>query len=111
MPSRLRSVVALGLAGGMVPSASAVIVLVVAIGTGEVLYGLALIGAFGVGMAVVLGGLALTTGWVRGRIAARVSTAASPLLRRATRAVPFVAASAVLVAGVVTGVGALSQAL
>lgn len=111
MPGRLRNVVGLGLAGGMVPSASAVIVLVVAIGTGEVLYGLALIGAFGVGMAVVLGGLALATSWVRGRIADRVSSAGSPLLRRAGRAVPFVAATAVLAAGAVTGVGALSQVL
>ena len=101
----VRNVVAIGLAGGMVPSASAVIVLLVAIGTNQVAYGLGLIVAFGAGMALVLGGLALTVGWLRGRVAGT----ASPLLRRAGRVVPFVAAVAVLLAGLATFIGAIAQ--
>ncbi|MEP6469262.1 MAG: nickel transporter [Chloroflexota bacterium] len=57
----VRSVALLGMAGGMVPSASALIVLLAAVTTGRLVFGLALIVAFGAGMAVVLGGLAVIT--------------------------------------------------
>jgi len=67
-PLRARNVIALGLAGGMVPSASALIVLLVAVSTGQLLLGLTLIVAFGVGMAAVLGGLAVATTWLRGSV-------------------------------------------
>ena len=54
-----RSLVAIGLAGGLVPSASALILLLGAIAAGRPAFGLALAVAFGVGMAVVLGGIGL----------------------------------------------------
>jgi nickel/cobalt exporter len=60
------NVAALGVAGGLVPSASALIVLLGAITTGRLAFGLALIGAFGLGMALVLGGLAAATAIARG---------------------------------------------
>ena len=57
----MRNVAVLGVAGGLVPSASALIVLLAAVTTGRLAFGLALIGAFGIGMALVLGGLAALT--------------------------------------------------
>ena len=57
----MRNVAVLGVAGGLVPSASALIVLLAAVTTGRLAFGLALIGAFGIGMALVLGGLAAMT--------------------------------------------------
>ena len=74
-PLRARNVIALGFAGGMVPSASALIVLLVAVSTGRLLMGMTLIIAFGIGMAAVLGGLAVATTWLRGsvRIGQRLS--------------------------------------
>ncbi|MGQ0609205.1 MAG: hypothetical protein ACT4OQ_12185, partial [Chloroflexota bacterium] len=77
----------------------------VAIGTNQVVYGLGLIVAFGVGMAIVLGGLALTVGWLRGRF----TGITSPMLRRMGGVVPFVAAVAVLLAGLATFIGAIAQ--
>lgn len=60
-----RAMLGLGLAGGLVPSASAIIVLLAAVSTGRLAAGLLLIGAFGLGMALVLGGLAVATAAIR----------------------------------------------
>ena len=49
-----RSLVALGLAGGLVPSASAVVLLLGAVSTGDPWFGMGLVFAFGIGMAVAL---------------------------------------------------------
>jgi ABC-type nickel/cobalt efflux system permease component RcnA len=54
-----RSLFALGLSGGLVPSASALILLLGSIAAGRLEYGLVLVIAFGVGMAIVLGGVGL----------------------------------------------------
>ena len=54
-----RSLFALGLSGGLVPSASALILLLGSIAAGRLEYGLGLVIAFGVGMAIVLGGVGL----------------------------------------------------
>ena len=106
---RARNVVALGLAGGMVPSASALIVLLVAITTGRLLFGLVLIMAFGVGMSLILGGLAVATTMVRGAVTASGGIASHPLVRRAASAVPLVAGVAVLAAGLAVTIGALAR--
>ncbi len=45
---------ALGLSGGLIPSASAVVLLLGAIHLGKIEFGLALIGAFGLGMAAAM---------------------------------------------------------
>jgi ABC-type nickel/cobalt efflux system permease component RcnA len=47
---------AMGLAGGLVPSASAVVLLLGAVRIGRPLIGLALVGLFGIGMSAVLVG-------------------------------------------------------
>jgi nickel/cobalt exporter len=54
-----RSLFALGLSGGLVPSASALILLLGSISAGRVGYGIVLVVAFGAGMALVLAGVGL----------------------------------------------------
>ena len=56
-PLRTRNLVALGLVGGLVPSASAILLLVGSIAAGRPAYGILLTIAFGIGMAAVLVGV------------------------------------------------------
>ena len=58
-PIRWRGIVTLGLAGGLVPSASAILLLLAAVAAGRPLLGLGLVIAFGLGMAGVLGVIGL----------------------------------------------------
>ena len=101
--------VALGLAGGMVPSSSALIVLLVAVTTNQLLFGLGLIVAFGIGMALVLGGLALATSLARARIASPGGILSDPRIRSASGYVPIVSGVAVLVAGLALTIGAMAR--
>jgi nickel/cobalt transporter (NicO) family protein len=103
-----RSAVALGFAGGAVPSASALIVLLVAIATDRPLLGIALIGCFGIGMAAVLGGLALVTSRLR-QAATRDGFVSRAPVRRAVRLAPVVAGLVVLVTGVAFTAAAIGQ--
>jgi ABC-type nickel/cobalt efflux system permease component RcnA len=71
-----RSLFALGLAGGIVPSTSALLILLGAIAAGRPAFGVVLVVAFGLGMAVVLAGVGVAIvrarGWVaRATIASR----------------------------------------
>ena len=100
---------ALGLAGGMVPSASALLVLLVAITTGRLVFGLLLIVAFGAGMALVLGGLAMATTVLRGAVRAPAAVRAHPVARVLARSVPLLSGIAVLVAGLGVTIGALTR--
>jgi nickel/cobalt exporter len=63
-----RSLFVLGLAGGIIPSTNALIILLATIATGRAVYGLVLVVAFGLGMAVVLGGVGLGLVLARDRI-------------------------------------------
>lgn len=103
----LREVVTLGLAGGLVPSTSALIVLLVAVTTGRLAEGMALIGAFGLGMGVVLTGLAAVTSMARNGVADSRRLAASPRLRRIAAAVPLASAAGIMVAGAAATIGAI----
>ncbi len=97
-----RSVALIGLAGGLVPSASALIVLLVAVSQGELALGMLLIGAFGTGMALVLGSIGLVVVVARRRLeGTRAGLLAHPTAIRIGQAVPVVAAVAVLVIGLV----------
>ncbi len=58
-PLTWRSLFALGLFGGLVPSINALIILLATLATGRAAYGLVLVVAFGTGMAIVLGGTGL----------------------------------------------------
>ncbi|MBI3749964.1 MAG: nickel transporter, partial [Chloroflexi bacterium] len=74
-----RSLFVLGLAGGLIPSASALLILLGSIAAGRPAFGFVLVVAFGLGMALVMGGVGLVLVVARGRLE-RVRTA-SPLSR------------------------------
>ena len=93
----MRGLFALGLAGGMVPSVSAMILLLGSISMGRPAYGIALTVAFGVGMAGVLVGVGVVLVRARGlleRLPAR------PARARVARLGPSLTAAVMLVAGV-----------
>ena len=104
-----RSAVALGFAGGAVPSASALIVLLVAISTDRPLLGIGLIVCFGLGMAIVLGGLALVAGRVRQVTARPDGLSSRRPARVAARLAPIAAGVIVLVSGLAFTVAAIGQ--
>ncbi|HET7521541.1 MAG TPA: sulfite exporter TauE/SafE family protein, partial [Candidatus Limnocylindria bacterium] len=105
----VRGVALLGVAGGLVPSASALIVLLAAITTGRLAFGLALIGAFGVGMALVLGGIAVATTLAREWLGRHVPGEAPAIVRRAARLVPIGSGMLVLGIGLVLAVTAVAR--
>lgn len=106
---RMRGIVALGLAGGLVPSASALIVLLAAVSTGRLLFGIALIVAFGVGMALVLAGSAAATTMARRAIVAPRGLASWPAARPLARVLPVVSGVAVLIIGSAVTLAALGR--
>jgi ABC-type nickel/cobalt efflux system permease component RcnA len=105
----IRGLVTLGLAGGMVPSASALIVLLAAVSTGRLLFGLGLIVAFGVGMAAILAGLAAATTLARSVFVGRRSLGSWPLARRAIGLLPVASGIAVLLIGTGVTLAALGR--
>ena len=103
-----RGMLALGLSGGLVPSASALILLLGSIATGRVAYGLVLVLGFGLGMAVVLTGIGLLLVHARRLVERRPSTAG---LRRLALPIQLATASLVVLLGVVLTGQALTQVL
>ena len=101
-----RGLVALGLSGGLVPSASALILLLGSIAAGRVAYGLVLVLGFGVGMAVVLGGIGIALVHARQFVERRPSVAG---LDRVVVPIQLATASIVVVLGVVLTGQALAQ--
>ncbi len=98
----------LGLAGGLVPSASALLLLLGAIAIGKPAYGLALAIAFGAGMAVVLSGIGILM--VRAsRLVERMPRLGG--LWRFNPAIPWLTAVVVLGAGIYLTTQALAQPL
>ena len=93
-----RGLAALGLAGGMVPSVSALILVLGAVSVGRPDLGVLLTLAFGAGMALVLGGIGVIA-VVGGGMLSRAGRAYIP--GRLVAAVPMVAACLVLIAGLV----------
>jgi nickel/cobalt exporter len=102
-PSRL-SLAGIGLAGGLVPSPSALVVLLGAIGLGRVGFGILLVLGYGLGMAGALIGAGLLLVVVQRRVAAAAGW--SRLAQRfAPVAARLPAAAATLTAGLVVVVG------
>ena len=101
-----RGLIALGLSGGLVPSASALILLLGSIAAGLPAYGLVLVAVFGLGMAVVLGGLGLALVHARRLVERRPSAAR---LRRLVVPLQVSTAALVVVLGVVLTGQALAQ--
>jgi ABC-type nickel/cobalt efflux system permease component RcnA len=94
----VRGLFVLGLAGGMVPSVSALILLLGSISLGRPAYGIGLTIVFGAGMAGVLVGVGVLLVRARGVIE-RIPARSMSL--RLSRAVPTASPFVVLVAGVI----------
>lgn len=92
-----RSLFSLGLAGGLVPSASALLLLLGSLAANRPGYGIVLVLAFGVGMAVVLGGAGLLLVHAS-RLIERMPSAA--VGRRAWELLPVATAIVVIGAGI-----------
>lgn len=108
-PLTPRRLVGLGLVGGLVPSASALLVLLLAITLDRVAFGLALIMAFGIGMAIVLGAISASVVMIRDRARRMPSRwMRAPWVARAGHSLPVLSAIAVLVIGLVVTVQAVS---
>jgi nickel/cobalt transporter (NicO) family protein len=92
-----RSLFVLGLAGGIIPSTSALLILLGAIASGRAAFGIVLVVAFGLGMALVMTGIGLVVVGARGRLD-RVGT--GPTIARLRTWLPLTAACLVLGLGI-----------
>ena len=103
-PVTWRSLLALGISGGLLPCPSALVVLLSAIALHRVAFGMLLIVAFSLGLAGVLTGIGLLLVYAR-RLFERFPTDG-----RLLRALPVASAAFVTLAGVAITIGALVQA-
>lgn len=104
-PRSRAGIVAIASAGGLVPSPAAVVVLLATIAVGRPGFGVALVAAFGVGLAATLTGIGLLVLTGRGVIDRAART--SPIARRLRSVLPALSALGVVLAGVVLLVLAL----
>ena len=102
----MRSLLALGISGGLLPCPSALVVLLAAISLGNIGLGMTLVAAFSVGLATVLTGLGLLVVY-GGRTIGRWPRLASLGTSRLSAAFPMVSAVVVTIAGI----GITAQAL
>lgn len=102
-PPRLRGVLAVGFAGGLVPSPSALVVLIGGIALHRTWFAVLLVIAYGVGMALVLTGVGVALRHARTlidrRVAARRSLRGAPVLARLATVVPVLTAAVVVAVG------------
>jgi ABC-type nickel/cobalt efflux system permease component RcnA len=108
-PLGRRGLVALGLAGGLVPSPSAVVVLLGGTAIGQAWFGVALVVAYGLGMAATLTGVGLLLAHLRTRMDGRLRLPAGSLAARAGRLLPAATASVIVVAGLALAVNGAAQ--
>jgi nickel/cobalt exporter len=102
-PITLRSLLALGISGGLLPCPSALVVMLGAIALHRVAFGLALIVAFSVGLASVLTAIGIALVYARGLFETL------PLDGRVARYVPVASALVISLAGAAIVVEALWQ--
>ncbi len=105
VPLTWRSLFALGLAGGVIPSTNALLILLATIVAGRTEYGVVLVVAFGLGMATVMTGVGLTLVYAR-ELVDRL--APSGRLARTMAFAPMGAAVVVLGLGLVLAAQAVS---
>jgi nickel/cobalt transporter (NicO) family protein len=108
-PLGRRGLVALGLAGGLVPSPSAVVVLLGGIALGRAWLGVALVLAYGVGMAATLTGVGLLLARVRAGVDRRLALPAGSLPARLAGLLPAATASVILLVGLVVAAGGAAR--
>jgi ABC-type nickel/cobalt efflux system permease component RcnA len=97
-----RSLLALGISGGLVPCPSAMVLLLAAVALNKTAFGLVLVVAFSLGLAITLTAIGFVFLYARNRIP---SGASAP---RWTRIVPLASAAAITLVGVLLCYGALS---
>lgn len=90
-PLSARGLTALALSGGLLPSPTAIVVVLASIALGRAAFGLALVGAFSLGLAVALA--------LVGTLAVRAGTFLVPRLGRWARLLPLGSASAIAAMG------------
>jgi ABC-type nickel/cobalt efflux system permease component RcnA len=95
-----KGLVGLGVAGGLVPSPSALLVLLAAVALGRTVFGIVLVLGYGVGMAIALTAAGLLLVRLRGRIGSLLSRGRLRGVDRVVRALPVLTALLVLVVGV-----------
>jgi ABC-type nickel/cobalt efflux system permease component RcnA len=100
----MRGLVALGVSGGLVPCPAALVLLLSAISLGRLGFGMVLVVAFSVGLAIVLTGIGMLMIYAK-RLFDRFSFEA-----RVPRLLPVASALVISLAGVVILVGSLKQA-
>jgi ABC-type nickel/cobalt efflux system permease component RcnA len=108
-PLGRRGLVALGLAGGLVPSPSAVVVLLGGIALGRAWFGVALVLAYGLGMAATLTGVGLLLARLRTRLDRRLHLPAGSLLTRLGRLLPTATASVIVLVGLALAIQGASR--
>lgn len=96
---RARNMMAMGFAGGLVPSPSALVVLLGSIAIGRAWFGFVLIVAYGLGLAAVLVGAGLLIERLRHRVAPLLGRRSHPRLTGLAVNLPIVTASLVMVGG------------
>lgn len=105
-----RSLLGLGLAGGLVPSPSALVVLLGAIALGRTWFGVALVVAYGLGMASTLAGAGLLLVKVRDVVERRGrARRPRPALALLVRAIPLATAATITVIGLSIAARGASQ--
>ena len=96
-----RSLLALGVSGGLLPCPSAIIVMLAAISFGKILFGMALVVAFSLGLAFVLSAIGIAL--VLGRTASKRGTLSGlfkrPVFARIVTVMPILSAVGVMIAG------------
>jgi len=109
-PLSRRTLVAMGVAGGLVPSPSALVVLLGAMALGRAWFGVVLVVAYGLGMAFTLTATGLLLVRARGLLDRRTAKGRrSPGLARLARALPTVTAALIVVVGVVLALRSVTE--
>jgi ABC-type nickel/cobalt efflux system permease component RcnA len=104
-----RVLVAMGVAGGMVPSPSAVLVLLGAVALGRAWFGLVLVLAYGLGMAATLVCTGLILARARSRIERMVATARGRAVGVFVRGLPAASAGVILLVGLALAARAVAS--
>jgi len=100
LPQARRGVlVTLGITGGLLPSPSAVVVLLASAASGRAWFGVILVLAFGVGMACTLAGVGFAVLRGQSRLLALAERSPRPWLSSALRRLPIATAATVIVIG------------
>jgi nickel/cobalt transporter (NicO) family protein len=111
----IKSLLALGISGGLLPCPSALVVLLSAIAFHRIAFGMLLIVAFSLGLATVLTGIGILvvfSGRLFGRLQSKGSaTRIVPVARGAVQILPIFSAGAVAALGTLIALGALNPAI